>query len=250
MKRLLIAAILLLPTASWAARSFTGATDKARRSSYNVNISSVGTVAAWYYPTTAATDGVDHCVWFFRNSTPTRLMYAVKGADSKFYLDWHNNGTSRTTPANSGSYSWAQNQWNIVVFTWDGDSYEARWKDASNEFTVGPTADDLAGRWDTSAASTQFDIANNGVDTGDLDGRVAWLTIWNASLNTDQLIEAMWAGTLPYRFASQSVVDCWPLYGLQSSEPSIYNSGNRILTVTGAVWAPDPRTFFLTRPGK
>lgn len=228
------------------ARSFTGSTDKAKYASFGRDISGEGTVFVWYYPTTADTDSVGHALFMMRNASPTRLWYAVHGGDNKFYADWHNSGTSRAFSPAQGSYSWIQNGWNSLFWNWkSGGSARSdiRWNGGAAVGGFGQGfVDDLAGRWDTSAAGTDLYIGNDGADTGVMSGRLAWMTIWDFYLPLN-LAETLHVGRVPpYLLYPQNIVACYPLHGLFSPE-SDYSAGRRVLTLTGTAAAGGPPVY-------
>lgn len=211
------------------ALALTGGTDRAQRSSYSVDLSAAGSISIWYWPTVAGNDGLDHLLFQFYDGTNT--FYATKGADNKLYVDWFSPGRTVFLSVVFGSYSWRQNEWNLLAIAWDGSSFEARTKDSVSAFSIGP-AGAPDGTFDTSA-STDFAIGGgpNGGGAGFV-GRLGQMWIWSAAYPTSAIVDALWRGGRPGLFAHSAAVDGWPL-GAHSLTESL-TDGQRVLTITGA----------------
>jgi hypothetical protein len=223
------------------ALALTGGTNRAQRSSYDVDLSAAGSVSIAYWPTVAGNDNADHLLFQFYDGTNT--FYCVKGADNKFYVDWFSPGRTVFLSVVFGSYSWRQNEWNLLAIAWDGSSFEARTKDSVSEFTLGP-AGAPDGTFDTSV-STDFAIGGgpNGGGAGFV-GRLAQMWIWNTFYPTATIVEAIWNGGPPEDLAPSAAVDGWPL-GAHSLTESL-TDGQRVLTITGAtaVESEPPSSLF------
>ncbi len=76
------------------------------------------------------------------------------------------------------------------------------------------------------------------------DGDIAWAAIWNVAL-TDAEVLRLSTGVVPLLVRKESIVACWPLWGIH--DPEIDLVGSFDLTLTGTTRGDDPPTSKISR---
>jgi hypothetical protein len=93
------------------------ATDDATRATYPMP-TGTGTVAFWFKPTWAQTDGGDHAFFFIDDGSGSHFFGMQKYLDSNLYCGWFDGGEERIIVA-SANYTINANAWNKLIFDYD-----------------------------------------------------------------------------------------------------------------------------------
>lgn len=203
------------------ARRFTG-TDRVAVGTRP--IPAVGTLALWWYPEFAQTDGINHSAFYVENSANTffYLQKHASGFSNRLAAGWQNGGVDyRVTTT---TYTLNQNAWNSLILTWDGSGTNLFLNSTLVASGVAPVT--------FTSTATRY-IGNNPVFGNPAQGRIAEVVIcdrvWSA-----QERAAFDAGMLPRRIGA--VDGYWPLWGGDTSEQDLSSNGNTG-TVTGTTRA-------------
>lgn len=132
--------------------------------------------------------------------------------------------------------------WNAVALTYS-DGGDKKLKIYANDGTaeIGYTTQTAGTTSPGTDAGRNFFIGNTGAEsTGDtrtFDGDIAWMTVYNAVLASAEL-DAFMNGKNPMRIRPNSLVACWPLWGVHSPEINLVNALHSG-TITGTIIQSD-----------
>ncbi|MGV3723012.1 MAG: LamG domain-containing protein [Actinomycetota bacterium] len=180
-----------------------------------------GTLAVWWYPTFAQTDGLGHVVFDVRDSG--NIFHLLKNGSNQLSAGWIVAATEYKVNVASANYTLNQNAWNSIVLTWDDAANETRLY--LNGTLIGTTSTLVT--WTTTG--TRY-IGNSSGLANDARGRLAELVICDRIWSSGERA-AFDAGVLPYRIGATD--SYYSLGGGDTDEPDLSGNGN-----TGTVTGP------------
>ena len=166
---------------------------------------SLGTFAAWVYPTWAQGDNTRHVLFDVRSADANSLFILIKHSDNGFRAGWQVSSTDYRIDAAAGSYTLNQNAWNSIVYTWD-DTLDDDYLYINGVLEASSTS--TLATFDTTGRPKY--LGNYAGGALDWRGRIAELAIWPRVLTTAE--RAIYdAGFCPLLIPGGKGSFYWPL---------------------------------------
>ena len=166
---------------------------------------SLGTFAAWVYPTWAQGDNTTHVLFDVRSADGGSIFHLLKHSSNLFRAGWTASGSDYRIDAAAGSYTLNQNAWNSIIYTWD-NILDDDFLYINGVLEASSTAS-LA-TWDTTGRVKY--IGNYDAAALDWRGRIAELAIWPRVLTAGE--RAIYdAGFCPLLVPGGKGTFYWPL---------------------------------------
>lgn len=176
------------------------------------------TFSAWIYPD--ETDAFQSVVQIQdKDASRRHTMFAFNATAYAF-----SNGTGGT--AQSTVDALTLNAWNHIGAVFTASNSRTAWANGSSG-TTNTTSITVA-----NLDSISVGRAGHSSPSDYMSGRIAEVAIWNAALNSNEMI-ALSRGVSPLYIRRANLVEYWPLWGLDSPELSAIGS-SRSLTLGGS----------------
>ena len=198
------------------------------------------TMAAWFRPTTVATDMI--------------LMEVAKDANNFWELFFQGSvaGAIFANQYDGVNFQDANTSTGITVAgVWHHAAVVYTSTSARSAFLDGGSKGSSSGTTVNPAAPTNFTIGSSLAPATFTNGRIAEAAIWNVALS-DGEIAALATGVIPYLVRPAALKGYWPLWGLVSPEPDMSGGARNLTLVNGptyanhaptTLWTPKPPTF-------